>query len=82
MRSISLVVQNRAKQAKIAQLLLEYSNFTNIALEDNLKELTKHSQTNLAINIVEGKVLPYQLLYSLLEAKLVVLQKYLAKFIG
>ena len=79
--SIGFIGQNRAEQVKITQLLLEYFKYANVALEDNLKELTKYSQNNLVINIVEGKALPYQLLYSLLEAKLVVLQKYLAKFI-
>jgi hypothetical protein len=58
----------------------EYSNFANIASEDDSKELAAHSQNNLAINVAEGEVPPYQPLYSLLEAELVVLRKYLAKF--
>jgi hypothetical protein len=80
--SVSFVAQSGAEQVEITHLLLEYSNFADVALEDNSKELAAHSRNNLAINVAEGEVPPYQLLYSLLEAELVVLRKYLAEFMG
>ncbi len=79
---INFVGQSSVEEAIIGYLLLQYSKFANIALEDYSKELTKHSLHNLAINLVEDAVLPYCLLYRLLEAELVVLQKYLANFIA
>ena len=80
--SVGFVAQNEAEQVEMTQLPPEYSDFADVASEDDSKELAAHSWNNLAINVAEGKVPPYQPLYSLLEAELVVLQKYLAEYIG
>jgi hypothetical protein len=79
---VNFVSQPRAEQANIAHLPLQYSKFADIALEDDSKELPAHSQGNLAIKLEEGGVLPYQPLYGLFKAKLVVLRKYLNNFIA
>jgi hypothetical protein len=57
--SVSFVAQNRAEQVEMTNLPPEYSNFADVALEDNSKELTVHSRNDLVINIAEGKVPPY-----------------------
>jgi hypothetical protein len=78
--SVSFVAQNGAERVETTSLPPEYSDFANVASEDNSKELAAHSRNNLAINVAEGKVPPYQPLYGLSEAELVVLRKYLAEF--
>jgi hypothetical protein len=78
--SVSFVAQNGAEQVEMTNLPPEYSDFADVASEDNSKELAVHSRNDLAINIAEGEVPPYQPLYGLSEAELVVLRKYLAEF--
>jgi hypothetical protein len=78
--SVSFVAQNGAERVKTTSLPPEYSNFADVTSEDDSKELAAHSRNNLAINVAEGEVPPYQPLYSLSEAELVVLRKYLAEF--
>jgi hypothetical protein len=57
--SVSFVAQNGVERVETTSLPLEYSDFADIASEDNLKELAAHSQNNLAINVAEGEVPPY-----------------------
>jgi hypothetical protein len=57
--SISFVAQNRAERVKTTSLPPEYSDFADVASEDDSKELAAHSQNDLAINVAEGKVPPY-----------------------
>ena len=72
--------QNGAERVEMTQLPPEYSEYADVASEDDSKELAEHSRNDLAINIAEGEAPPYQPLYGLSEAELVVLRKYLAEF--
>jgi hypothetical protein len=78
--SVSFVAQNGAERVETTSLPPEYSDFADVASEDDSKELAAHSRNDLAINVAEGEVPPYQPLYGLSEAELVVLRKYLAEF--
>ena len=78
--SVGFVGQNGAERVEMTQLPPEYSEYADVASEDDSKELAEHSRNDLAINIAEGEAPPYQPLYGLSEAELVVLRKYLAEF--
>ena len=77
---VNFVGQSRLDKPVIAIIPLQYSNYADIALEDTLKDLPKHSASNLAINLEGEDILPYQLLYRLSKAELVVLRKHLAEY--
>jgi hypothetical protein len=79
---VNFVGQSGAEEAIVGHLPPQYSEFANVASEDHSKELAEHSSHDLAINLVEDAAPPYCLLYGLLEAELVVLQKYLANFMA
>ena len=79
---VSAVTQGSLEQPIIAKMLLQYCKFADIASKDNSRELPAHSASNLAIKTIDNKPLPQKPLYRLLEAKLGVLQRYLANFIA
>ena len=51
---IGFVGQIRQEHPIVVNLLLQYSKYANIALEDNSKELASYSLNNLPINLVDS----------------------------
>jgi hypothetical protein len=60
----------------------QYAGFEDVASENDSKDLPPHTSNDLAIHLTEGTSPPYQPLYGLSEAELVVLRKYLADFMA
>jgi hypothetical protein len=46
-------------------MLSEYSVYTKVTLEEDVKALAKHSLNNLTINLTPRGILPYHPLYNL-----------------
>jgi hypothetical protein len=55
-------------------MLLEYSAYAKVALEENAKALAKHSLNNLTINLTSRGVLPYYPLYNVSRTELELLR--------
>jgi len=80
--SVNFVGQSGTEGPKGTDLPPQYHEFADVASEDSSRELAEHSLNDLAINIEEGAAPPYQPLYGLSEAELVVLRKYIADFMA
>ena len=51
---VGFVGYSNLKDASIVILLLKYTKFTNIILENKLKNLSTHKKNNLAIVLAKG----------------------------
>lgn len=79
---VSFVGQNAPEEPKVARLPPQYAEYADVASEKDSMDLAEHSSHDLEINLVEGASPPYQPIYGLSEAELVVLRKYLTKFMA
>ena len=79
---VGFVGQIGREHPMVVDLPPQYSEYADVASEDDSKELAGHSSNDLPINLVDGAMPPYQPLYGLSEAELVILRKYLADFMA
>ena len=78
---VNFVGQRGTEEGIIGYLPLQYAEFADVGLEEDLKGLPKYSNYNLAITLTPKGVPLYQLLYNLSIIELEVLRKYLTRYI-
>ena len=60
----------------------EYSNYADVASEEDAKVLADHGSNDLAIDLTPGSVPPHQPLYNLSRTELELLRKYLEEYMA
>lgn len=79
--SVTLVEQEGTENNEILQLPPEYSDYTDVASEDNHRNLAEHGPSDLAINLQEGSSPPHMPLYSMTQSELQQLRKQLDEYL-